>query len=254
MRLASFSSALGNFLSAMLLLLLLVVWQISSNGVVRGGGEDDGSGIGGTGRTGSSGGESGFGGTGLKPYLGINSALENQIEVQILREPALRATAITETHVAQTQVAVVTPATPRTGIVQSEPMPASIVSSAPISIAESVQSTLDSSALYYEQLNDVLGKAEWTGSSEIDTPTSPTTESSTNWSAVVEFLSRNLPTKSSETPESESNQLARAEMPDAAVDLARPEPLQRPQLPPVQRVSPLQRAAILPPRVQPMRL
>ena len=254
MGLASFSNALRNFLPAVLFLLLLVAWQFSSNGVVRGGGEDDGSGIGGTGRTGSYGGESGFGGTGLKPYLGINKARENEIEVQILHEPALRATALTETQVAQPQAALVVPATPRTGIVQSEPMPASSVSSSPISIAESVQSTLDSSALYYEQLNDVLSKSELAASSQIDEATSPTTESSTSWSAVAEFLSRNIPTNPAETAESDGNQLARAELTDTVVELTRPEPLQRPQLPPVQRVSPLQRAAILPPRVQPMRL
>lgn len=237
----------GNIVTALLLLLLLALWQFSSSGVVRGG-DDDGSGIGGTGRIGHSSGESGFGGTGLKPFLTIN----NNQEVEILRSPALRVTAITETRDIEIPASIPQPATPVASIARVTRDLEATTSSAAIDISEAIQSSLDSNALYFEQLTAfVESSVEAAKIGESAAPIEADTGTVTTWDAIAQYLSRK---DESTDAGADATQLATADIDEETTQLARPEPLQRPQLPPVQRVSPLQRAAILPPRVQPMRL
>jgi len=74
------------------------------------------------------------------------------------------------------------------------------------------------------------------------------------WDAVAALLKGELQPSSSNNIATSSDMTSVALTQENAARLTRPEKIQRPQLPPVQRVSPLQRTAILPPRVQPMRL
>lgn len=72
-----------------------------------------------------------------------------------------------------------------------------------------------------------------------------------SWESFVLFLSGNAGTQSSENSTAGVEEISVTG--DATNVLSRPEKIQRPELPPVQRLRPIQRASILPPRVQPLR-
>lgn len=237
---------------ALCLALLLALVQFSSNGIVRGGDEDKGSGIGGTGRTLLPAGEGGIGGTGRKPYLGMS---ENQ-EVEIRHDPLLRTTALT-------QSLTYPPATPPPAL-PGVPRVATIMhrmevtrDSGPIAIGEAIQASLDIDALMLTQL-----RTELTAAIKAEIPTLQA--ETANWEELAQVLAH-LPRDSHPgsvlVPEEnngemdDASQMAQTD-PGAedSMRVTRQERLQRPQLPPMQRVSPLQRAALLPPRIQPMHL
>lgn len=231
---------------ALLLLLLLTLAHFSSSGIVRGGdegGDGDGSGIGGTGRMLLPTGEGGIGGTGLKPFLGMNAAQE----VEILVDPALRATAITETL----ELPVPTLAAPL------EPLPAltrvtrdfvKTTDSSALDISEVIQLSLEHNAAYFARLRTELRDFQWAETGVGETVPTQSGDDVT-WNAVTQFLNSAEPEPNTSTQLSQTGE-PQPEAPSAA----RPEPLQRPQLPPLQRVNPIQRAGILPPHVRPMHL
>ncbi|HJO10576.1 MAG: hypothetical protein QGG67_16750 [Gammaproteobacteria bacterium] len=250
------------------LALLIALLNFQSTGIVRGG-EDEGSGFGGTGRAVTPGGGSGFGGTGLKPFLGMNSA--NEV---IIIQPGLElsdAIPLQEPVPMDLVVALTSTREP----VQSRHVLTSEIfrttDSAPLNITEALQAKLDINALLYEH-HPILSSAApitATASYSVRADSAPaiddelsTTDSfepaddsnTTNWNAFTAYLAE----QRKQQPQQDSGQVATNMGAVLAVDrdqrLARPERIQRPQLPPIQRVRPIARPTVLPPRIKPMRL
>lgn len=258
---------------ALLLLLLFALVQFSSNGVVRHGGEDEGSGIGGTGRTLPTTGEGGIGGTGLKPYLTINDAQE----IQIRRDPSQRDTAAIKA-VPRPLPAVATNVLPvprvATVIRESE----ITLDSSAIDISEAIQLDLDSNALLVTTLQNELTTSAATTVSPVtvdsadpstelqapDTDVNAVVASTENdvqpetgiksWADLARILNQSKPEAPQTDTSSSTTELANLNYSADSARLTRPERIQRPELPPIQRVSPLSRTAILPPRIKPLRL
>ncbi len=265
---------------ALLALLMFLVLHFSSTGIGRGG-DDEGSGIGGTGRMASPTGESGFGGTGFRPFVGVN-----QIdEIEILQVPAQRELGVAASL--DLNIADEIPVTDRPLVSDIEVVNDAELTrdSSAIDIREEIQRSIDSNAIHFQrQLRDSSAGAVASTSAvvvidtaaaesaaipepvampQIDTidsveiatasaepaatSTDPASETLT-WDRVASFLSQQAPSS-----ELSSSQLAATE--EADVDrLDRPDRIQRPVLPPVQRIRPIQRAGILPPRIKPLRL
>jgi len=249
-------SSLPRFTAALLLLLLFAMLQFSSSGIIRGGDEDNGSGIGGTGRSLPSSGESGIGGTGLKPFLGKS----DNYEIEILHDPALREDAIARSVEFTPAVTDVQPKV-ATAIVVSRDSEKTMDSS-PIEIGEAIQSAIVSEIHILEEIQAELAAQEFpsglqANESDLDSTAEivdTVAPKQITWDAVAALL------RAGPTENTGSNREGSGEMTNVSLSqedlarLARPERIQRPELPPIQRVSPLQRTAILPPRVQPMRL
>lgn len=261
-------------LAAMLVLLLL---NFSSFGGMRGGDEDEGSGIGGTGRMAIPGSESGFGGTGRKPFLGLKTEADNGsgpvTEIEIHSEPALRPQAIASTVQLDIPAARDVELPPLEAPVQVVAAAQLTRDSSAIDINEQIQRDLDSNALSFQQLRDAVSNyvsdavevsteepgnaplliADNSGTKDTDTTasTSPELRDEVSWDAVASFFARNA-SKQAEDAESTLQDASYAS--DDLDRLSRPDRIQRPELPPMQRVRPVQRAAILPPRVKPLRL
>jgi hypothetical protein len=217
-------------------LLLLALLNFSSTGFVRGG-DDDGSGIGGTGRMTAPDSGSGFGGTGFKPFVGMNG--DNELE--ILRSPAQLERAVTETvsktvnrtwYTAFDAVAP-TPVAPLASPVAVVQERAITTDSSAIDITEQIQRAIDSNALYFHRQQQsalaVLGNETREQIEEFNGRAENETIDSTQLAAVA----------------SEGEAVAR---------MHRPERIHRPELPPVQRIQPIRPASILPPRIKPLRL
>lgn len=220
---------------AFLLLLLLAIAQLSSNGVVRGGDDNEGSGIGGTGRALQLALESGIGGTGIKPFLSVNATNE----IEILQDPAQR----------------------DAGILYSEypivelPRPAPVPVKSVIAVMRELEKPLDSSAIdlsvvIQEELA-INAPAIEQLRTEIFIARDESNPASVTWNEIARLLRSQEATPAA----ADTSNLANLDYPaDNQARLARPERVQRPELPPTQRVSPLQRTAILPPPVLPLRL
>ncbi len=258
---------LAAMLAALLVLLLL---NFSSTGVVRHGGEEDeGSGIGGTGRmlTPGSGfggtgraptGGSGLGGTGFRPFLSVNDAQE----VEINHSVADAGTALTASLDLQIDATIPVSVDPVESPIEVTAEQFITRDSGPINITESIQVAVNSNALAFEQLHEQLQaevEAVATSESEADLVSDSVTdlvqaeEPALTWSAVASYLAANMPERD-ESTELALN-LTDVDYEEADSERAdRPEKIQRPVLPPIQRARPIQRAAILPPRVQPFRL
>ena len=244
-----------------LLLLLLAMVQFSSSGVVRGGDDNGGSGIGGTGRTLSPTGESGIGGTGFKPFLGLNTA--NEIEI-------LRDSAQLERAVTANQQSTIAKPLPMPELVPSLARIARVtdqtLDSSALDISEVMQDSLDIDAVILTQLRTEVVEASKRvhmpiSNEELTAPEPQAVSApSLSWKDIAVLLqdaSEHLLTGDTAAPQSAAitgSDLAAANYAEDPARLTRPERIQRPQLPPMQRVSPLQRTAILPPRVQPLRL
>lgn len=240
----------------------------SSGGVRFGGDEDDGSGFGGTGRVPTGG--SGLGGTGLRPFLGDAG------EVRIRFEPD--AIVIAE-QVVEEEIRRIPEA--------SEVLPPVTVVTAPefaaehtaeIAITDSIQAQLRRDAVIYERiLESVEGyyppeidrtssrtptperapERQLTGTGQQDTADAAVEVAEAavadagpdptriTWAELARYLAENGAAKADETLSPET-----AENPAA---VQRPNRIRRPELPQVQRGRVIQRPAILPPRVQPMR-
>lgn len=272
-------SQLSNFQKLLLALFLLAVAALnagSSGGIRFGGDEDEGSGFGGTGRAPTGG--SGLGGTGLKPFLGDAG------EVRIRFEPD--AVVIAE-QVVEEEVRRIPEASevlPPVTVVTAPEFAAE--HTAEIAITDSIQAQLQRDAVIYERiLESVEGyyppeidrtslrtstperapERQLTGTAPEDTAVevaeaglSENTASDDvvagfepdpariTWAELAGYLVENGVTTEADdvlAPEA-------AENPAAA---QRPDRIRRPELPQVQRGRVIQRPAILPPRVQPMR-
>ena len=265
------SNQLSNPQRLLLALFFLAVAALntgSSGGVRFGGDEDDGSGFGGTGRMPTGG--SGLGGTGLRPFLGDAG------EVRIRFEPD--AIVIAE-QVVEEEIRRIPEA--------SEVLPPVTVVTAPefaaehtaeIAITDSIQARLQRDAVIYERiLESVEGyyppeidrtssrtstperapERQLTGTGQQDTAAAAVEVAEAavtdagpdptriTWAELARYLAGNGAAKADETlaPETAENPAA----------VQRPNRIRRPELPQVQRGRVIQRPAILPPRVQPMR-
>ena len=253
---------LSNLQKLLLALFLLAVAALntgSSGGIRFGGDEDEGSGFGGTGRMPTGG--SGLGGTGLKPFLGDAG------EVRIRFEP--NAVLIAE-QVVEEEIRRIPEA--------SEVLPPVTVVTAPefaaehtaeIAITDSIQAQLQRDAVIYER---ILESVEGYYPPEIDrtsvrtstperAPERHLTETGPEdtavevaapdparitWAELASYLVEN----GAATEADDALVPEAVESPAAA---QRPDRIRRPELPQVQRGRVIQRPAILPPRVQPMR-
>lgn len=269
---------------------LLFSLNLNSVGVTRGGDNDEGSGIGGTGRQALPGSESGLGGTGLRPFVSMNT----QHEVEAAQRPRHDIRPVIDP-----QAPDIPPVQPVTSVPIEAPVTVALDArrtrdSGAIDIAEQIQRDIDSNALTFQRLRTGEGSSrQWeptvfaattpdtinngatrsdegtrsdeatrsaiapptdfaASASELaadtDTATSiaeATEEDTVSWDELAGFLA--------ETAASEANEREAATS-KANARRTRPEHLQRPELPPLQRVRPIQRAAVLPPRIKPLAL
>lgn len=273
-------SQLSNFQKLSLALFLLAVAALntgSSGGIRFGGDEDEGSGFGGTGRAPTGG--SGLGGTGFKPFLGDAG------EVRIRFEPD--AVVIAE-QVVEEEIRRIPEASevlPPVTVVTAPEFAAE--HTAEIAITDSIQAQLQRDAVIYERILESVegyyppeidrtslrtsapeqapeqqltetapedaaaevagaGLSENTASEDVVADFEPDPARIT-WAELAGYLVEN-----GAFTEADDDALApaAAESPAAA---QRPDRIRRPELPQVQRGRVIQRPAILPPRVQPMR-
>ncbi|GAB5500013.1 MAG: hypothetical protein PsegKO_23240 [Pseudohongiellaceae bacterium] len=274
----------SSLLVAGLLLAAFLALNVSSSGTT--GGDDTGSGIGGTGRMAEPG--SGLGGTGLKPFLGFdaNTATgpeQQSRDIAILPPGTDRKLALTETLVLDIPAQRDIERAPLPSPAQVAATKSFTRDSSAISITEQIQREIDSNALYFNRLNagtspgsaktgtqretpqpdsdkhdpvqqELLTVATETADDDKDlvaaednaaTPASVDgSPESVSWTSLASYLAEQQPTAGNDTPE-DSAQTPRLERPERVV---------RPELPPIQRVRPVQRAAVLPPRIKPLSL
>jgi hypothetical protein len=289
------------------LLLALLLINLPSAGFVRfGGGDDEGSGFGGTGRVPVPGSESGLGGTGFRPFLGYSEPASRS------DEPASELTiyhraADLDRAIGKSLDLDIPAARP----VESKPLPspAQFVrasemtrDSSAILITEQIQFEMDELAI---ALNDepfgsiptdstdsvALATMSESAASSVSAVSDEvvasvvapqraepatlddTVNETVSWQALSQFLAQErAPTgaaneselaalslnsaresNSSETLRSLQSSLTE-EHSDFAARAQRPDRVQRPELPTMQRVRPVQRAGLLPPRIQPLKL
>ena len=243
----------------------------SSGGIRFGGDEDDGSGFGGTGRMPTGG--SGLGGTGFKPVLGD----AGEVRIQSGPDAIVIAEQVVEEEIRRIPEAgeVLPPVT----IVTAPGFAAE--HTAEIAITDSIQVRLQRDAVIYERIVESVegyyppdidrtslpasapertreGQSTGTGQQETAAeiteavvPDVPDSDSGHDparitWAELARYLTENGSAGTTDdalAPEA-------AENPAAA---QRPDRIRRPELPQVQRGRLIQRPAILPPRVQPMR-
>lgn len=272
------------------LLLLLLLMNYPSTGVIRS--DDEGSGIGGTGRAAEPG--SGLGGTGLKPFLGLST----QSEIEILRSAEQRDSAITasiESNFEPEKAVEHAIVQPLFKLVSDT---AITYDSSSITIAESIQHASNNNAVYFQQLQQIADQLDVSVArsstadsnsdqkqSLLDQPlelagdltTTAIPESNiesavmqasmpaaielsqpdanddtASWKAFALLLTKNAPTQTAERSTASAQEISVTA--STTKVLSRPEKIQRPELPPIQRLRPIQRASILPPRIKPLRL
>ncbi len=272
-------SQLSNFQKLSLALFLLAVAALntgSSGGIRFGGDEDEGSGFGGTGRAPTGG--SGLGGTGFRPFLGDAG------EVRIRFEPD--AVVIAE-QVVEEEIRRIPEASeilPPVTVVTAPEFAAE--HTAEIAITDSIQAQLQRDAVIYERiLESVEGyyppeinrtslrtfapeqapERQLTGAAPEDTavevaeagfsenaasedvvPDFEPDPARITWAELASYLVEN-------GAAAEADDALAPEAVESPAAAQRPDRIRRPELPQVQRGRVIQRPAILPPRVQPMR-
>ena len=265
------------FLLAALCLALL---NLQSSGFVRygaGGEEDEGSGIGGTGRHLIPGSDSGLGGTGYRPFIGYEKQPEENEsnaptdriadipELVIYHDPDKQNLAVSnsvarEWPVAQAVIEPPLPA-PATVAIQDD----YVQDSSPILIGEQIQRDLESDALFYKQLESSLASSEQGteslghdairteagGREPTDVAALQHNRDQISWQTLARFL-----TDTGQMDEQSDPSFAAlaSDNEESIQRTQRPDRLQRPELPPMQRVRPVQRAGVLPPRIKPLSL
>lgn len=260
---------------ALLLFLLTLIITTGSLGKVRSGGDggDGGSGMGGTGKSGEFGG-SGFGGTGgPSPFFTVTDPVveEEQRPEHTLSAPA---TVVEQpsTLLAQDPVEPASPAedTPlleaiehhplveetRQEIAQETPEAAEVLATQPEPV-QMVEATppLQRSEQSVVPANDVQPLVQEPTpavqfASVPETPSDAVEQAAQQHNAVpqseqaaeVQQLAETMTVKLDTAPEG------------VEPDRERPERVQRPDLPPFQRITPVERPTLFPPRVQPMRI
>lgn len=284
----------ATWLGAGLLLAAFLALNVTSSGIT--GGDDTGSGIGGTGRSAEPG--SGLGGTGMKPFLGFDpdsaSGPGQQSDaITILPPDTDRSLALTA------HLNLDIPA--RRDIEHTPlPSPAQVAAaesftrdSSAINISEQIQRDIDRNALSFTRPDNgasaanqapattqdkrdasdpaakeiaeitahktaprgettrASGRGDNGRTGDTATNNSPTAErdasESLTWGSLASYLAEQTP------PASDAGSAADTDA-DQTQRLERPERVVRPELPPLQRVRPIQRAAVLPPRIKPLSL
>jgi hypothetical protein len=251
MRMQTQFRSLNTGLTLAVLLCLLLLLNFSSTGIVRNGGDDEdgGSGIGGTGRQAIPGSEGGIGGTGIKPFLGYSAQEDSQgiSEVRILLRPEadLKPVIADLAIPHDSEPPKLTSPLPRRFEV-SRPEQITRDSGA-IDIAEAIQLDIDANALMIES-----------GSAYLETRTSPAESHAANTGLPLSWgsLAKSMERASRQSIDSLNAGVVNAAETEIGGDqrASRPDRIQRPLLPPLQRVRPIQRAGLLPPPVRPLRL
>lgn len=253
---------LRHALAAVLLLCLLMLSTLDSIGFTRSGfgeEEDEGSGIGGTGIRGllqapSDFGGSGFGGTGRKPFLGV---VGDEV-LPVARELELDIPAIADTlPPAQRSIPAVTHSLV-SPILVSLNDEALLGSTAQISIDQAIQRTIDINAY---AISSTQAQLDTTSTTKKDSEP----EQSADWQQFSRFLAEESPTDNFSDAQSvqqrdyanlSSTSATLIEVSSDKRTLGREarNRVQRPVLPPIQRVRAIERPSILPPRIQPMKI
>ena len=234
---------------------------------------DEGSGVGGTGILELPG--SGLGGSGMRPFLGFDQRIPS--EVIVVREPALPSDTMMSTAFATesgiervldklepaTQAVtqkITKAATPKMnepdgrrieGFLQ--PNLSSLITNGSAESASSL-SILESIENGTEQINVLLAiSAGELGMPEAGIDKDEIEPASVRWVDIANWLNATALAEQGKTVEQPT--VAKNTKDGMAIaEVTRATALRRPQLPPLQRARPLQRATILPPRVRPLGL
>lgn len=246
---------------AALLLILVVALNAGSTGYTRHGGDgDEGSGIGGTGRMGplggsGEGGGSGFGGTGLRPFLGVNE-LNGEVEIIVSPSGAAGTNSAFVDTLFEPSLAALLSQVPAPVVSARE---VSLPSSAPVNIADELQYSLDSQALFYAtamvepfKLDLETGLQPRTNDKSGSAPNDESNDANAqpSWGVLASYIGNE-----------DSSEIEPAVLQTDSTDIQsmtdrnmHPDKIQRPDLPPIQRIRPVERISVLPPRIQPMRI
>lgn len=235
---------------------------------------DEGSGVGGTGILELPG--SGLGGSGMRPFLGFDQRIPS--EVIVVREPALPRDTMMSTAIATesgiervldklepaTQAVtqkITQAATPKMnepvgrrieGFLQ--PNLSSLITNGSAESASSL-SILESIENGTEQINALLAiSAGELGMPEAGIEKDEIEPASVRWVDIANWLNATALAEQGKTVEQPATVAKNTKDGVAIAEVTRATALRRPQLPPLQRARPLQRATILPPRVRPLGL
>lgn len=235
---------------------------------------DEGSGVGGTGILELPG--SGLGGSGMRPFLGFDQRIPS--EVIVVREPALPRDTMMSTAIATesgiervldklepaTQAVtqkITQAATPKMnepvgrrieGFLQ--PNLSSLITNGSAESASSL-SILESIENGTEQINVLLAiSAGELGMPEAGIAKDEIEPASVRWVDIANWLNATALAEQGKTVEQPATVAKNTKDGVAIAEVTRATALRRPQLPPLQRARPLQRATILPPRVRPLAL
>jgi hypothetical protein len=235
---------------------------------------DEGSGVGGTGILELPG--SGLGGSGMRPFLGFDQRIPS--EVIVVREPALPRDTMMSTAIATksgiervldklepaTQAVtqkITQAATPKMnepdgrrieGFLQ--PNLYSLITNGSAESASSL-SILESIENGTEQINVLLAiSAGELGMPEAGIDKDEIEPASVRWVDIANWLNATALAEQGKTVEQPATVAKNTKDGVAIAEVTRATALRRPQLPPLQRARPLQRATILPPRVRPLGL
>lgn len=252
----------AGWMAALLLLLLAIILNTGSAGYWgRGGGDgDDGSGIGGTGRippsAGSGSGDSGFGGTGLKPYLGRSTDQGMIIPLPATPENLRESAPVFDTAAFRPSLDPLLTSVPAP-VVAARPTEA-VVSSGPIAISTELQFDIDSLGLLLATAPIAEYRLSHADSQHMAVGSPPemldeNQAAGGRWAVLAQVAAEaetalqapgDRTTMADATVSAETNRLRE-------VISSR---IQRPALPPVQRIRPVERISVLPPRILPMRI
>lgn len=235
---------------------------------------DEGSGVGGTGILELPG--SGLGGSGMRPFLGFDQRIPS--EVIVVRETALPRDTMMSTAIATesgiervldklepaTQAVtqkITQAATPKMnepdgrrieGFLQ--PNLSSLITNGSAESASSL-SILESIENGTEQINVLLAiSAGELGMPEAGIDKDEIEPASVRWVDIANWLNATALAEQGKTVEQPATVAKNTKDGMAIAEVTRATALRRPQLPPLQRARPLQRATILPPRVRPLGL
>jgi hypothetical protein len=235
---------------------------------------DEGSGVGGTGILELPG--SGLGGSGMRPFLGFDQRIPS--EVIVVRETALPRDTMMSTAIATesgiervldklepaTQAVtqkITQAATPKMnepdgrrieGFLQ--PNLSSLITNGSAESASSL-SILESIENGTEQINVLLAiSAGELGMPEAGIDKDEIEPASVRWVDIANWLNATALAEQGKTVEQPATVAKNTNDGMAIAEVTRATALRRPQLPPLQRVRPLQRATILPPRIRPLGL
>jgi hypothetical protein len=235
---------------------------------------DEGSGVGGTGILELPG--SGLGGSGMRPFLGFDQRIPS--EVIVVRETALPRDTMMSTAIATesgiervldklepatqavtqkiTQAATSKMNEPEGRRIEGflQPNLSSLITNGSAESASSL-SILESIENGTEQINVLLAiSAGELGMPEAGIDKDEIEPASVRWVDIANWLNATALAEQGKTVEQPATVAKNTKDGVAIAEVTRATALRRPQLPPLQRARPLQRATILPPRIRPLGL